>query len=269
MVRKLYKHEFLSWLRVLPLIYAITLLTATFHRVLQIFETDSIYYTIVNVSALVLYAVSILVCLAAPMVFGVVRFYKNLFTGEGYLSFTLPVNTTTHLNVKVITPVVFSLISMLVCALSACIITAGEVFTELWNAAGYLWKQVPAMYQNHIAGYIAEFCVLWIVALFASVLLYNSCVCIGQLAKKNRIPLAVGSYFIYYFISQILSTVMIIVLTGMSMTGKLDPYIAFIDKHPLATVHIFLWGGIVLTGLLALAFWLVCRFILHRKLNLE
>lgn len=269
MVKKLYKHEFLAWLRVLPIFFGVTLFTAAFHRVLQIFEVDSIYYDIVNVSAIVLYAVSVLVCLAAPTVFGIVRFYKNLFTGEGYLTFTLPVSTTTHLNVKVLTTVVFSLASLVVSLLSALIITAGDVFTELWKAFLYLWNMIQPEMTRHLIGYAAEFCVLLVVALFTTALLYNSCMCIGQLAKKNRILLAVGVYFIYYFITQILSTIFVLAFTGLGMANLLDPYYDFVANHPRASIHIGLCGMIVLSALLAFVFWCICRFILRKKLNLE
>lgn len=269
MVKKLYKHEFLAWLRVLPIFFGVTLLTAAFHRVLQFFETNSVYYNIVHVSALVLYGVSVMVCIAAPVVFGIVRFYKNLFTGEGYLTLTLPVNTTTHLNVKVITSVVFSIASLVVCLLSACIITAGDVFTELWKAFLYLWNLIQPEMTYHLIGYAAEFCVLLLIAMFSTSLLYNSCLCIGQLAKKNRILLAVGVYFIYYFITQIFSTIFVLAFTGLGMANLLDPYYKFVANHPRASVHIGLCGMIVLEALLALVFWCICRFILRKKLNLE
>lgn len=269
MVKKLYKHEFLAWLRVVPIIFGITLLTAAFHRVLQIFETNSVYYNIVNGSAIILFAVSLLVCLAAPIVFGVVRFYKNLFTGEGYLTFTLPVSTTTHLNVKVITTVVFSIASFVVCLLSALIITAGDVFTELWKAFVYIWKLIPKEDAGHLIGYAAEFCVLMIVAMFASVLLYNSCLCIGQLAKKNRILLAVGVYFGYYMLTQFFSTIFIIIFTVLETTDALAPIYSWVVAHPWASGHIGLCGMIVLDAVLGFILWLVCRFILRKKLNLE
>lgn len=269
MVKKLYKHEFLAWLRVIPIFFAVTLLTAAFHRVLQVFETNTVYYTIINVSALILYFVSIMVCIAAPVVFGVVRFYKNLFTGEGYLTFTLPVKNTTHLNIKVTTAVVFSIASFVVCLLSALIITAGDVFRELWKAFIYLWKQIPLEDTRHLIGYAAEFCVLLLVALFATALLYYSCLCIGQIAKKNRILLSIGVYFGYYMITQFLSTIFIIIFTVLETAGALTPIYDFVSAHPWASGHMMFWGLIVLDAVLALVYWLICRFILRKKLNLE
>lgn len=269
MVKKLYKHEFLAWLRVAPIVFGITLLTAAFHRVLQIFETDSIYYSIVHISGLVLFAVSLMVCLATPVVFGIVRFYKNLFTGEGYLTFTLPVKTTTHLNVKVITTAIFSVAAFVVCLLAGLIITAGDVFTEVWKAFLYLWKQIPIEDTRHLIGYAAEFCALLLVACFATILLYNSCLCIGQLAKKNRILLAVGVYFIYYFISQIFGTVYVLAFTVLETTGALARIYSSILAHPWLSGHLGFAVLIVLYAVLALVFWLICRYILNKKLNLE
>ena len=269
MVKKLYKHEFLAWLRVVPFIFGITLFTAAFHRVLQIFETNSIYYDIVNISAIVLYSVSVLVCLATPTVFGIVRFYKNLFTGEGYLTFTLPTKATTLLNVKVVTTAVFALAAFLVSLLSACIITAGDVFAELWKAFFYLWKLIPAEDIRHLIGYAAEFCVLLLVAIFASILLYDACLCIGQQAKKNRILLAIGAYFIYYLITQFFGTIFVLTFTGLETAGLLEPLYDFIGAHPWASGHLGFATVTVLYILLGFVFWLICRHILNKKLNLE
>lgn len=269
MVKKLYKHEFLAWLRVVPIIFAITLLTAGFHRILQIFETNTTYYEIVHVSAIVLFVVALLVCLASPIVFGIVRFYKNLFTGEGYLTFTLPVKPVTHLWVKVSTTMVFSIASLLVCIAAACIITAGDVFRELWKAGVYLWNQIEDSYIGHITGYIAEGVLLVLVAVFATILLYNACLCIGQLAKKNRILLSVGAYFGYYIITQVLGTVFIIVFTVLESARALDPIYEYVGAHPLTSVHIILWLCVVFCALLALVYWLICQWILRKKLNLE
>ena len=125
MVKKLYKHEFAAWLRVIVFFWAATLLTAGINRIVQIFENDSIIYKILLVSGFVMYFISIFVTLAAPTIFGIVRFYKNFFTGEGYLTFTLPATKKQLLFVKISTAVCMGAASFLVCLLSGCIIMAG------------------------------------------------------------------------------------------------------------------------------------------------
>lgn len=269
MVKKLYKHEFLAWLRVLPIIYGITLLTAGVHRILQIFETDSVYYDIAFASATLLFVVGVLVCLAAPFVFGIVRFYKNLFTGEGYLTFTLPVKTTTHLWVKSLTTCVFCIASFFVCVCALCLICAGDLLTELWKAGAYLWALLPQKYASHMLGYFGEGCLLLLVALFSTVMLYNFCLCVGQLAKKNRILRSVGIYFAYYLLTQILGTVTVIVISVMDANSALLPYLTYFAKHPFNCMHMILWVAIGFFLLLSAAFFWVCQWILRKKLNLE
>lgn len=269
MVKKLYKHETLAWFRVLSVIFGIVLAVSAMHRIIQIFENDTIYYSIISGSASFVYTLAVMTCLAAPVVFGVVRFYKNLFTGEGYLSFTLPVTPANHLWVKVVTAVVFSLLSALVCLVSVLIVTAGEVFTEICNAAEYLIRQIPQDIAGHLAGYCAEILVLLIVSFFASFLLNDACICIGQLFRKNRILGAVGVYFGYYVITQILSTIMGVMLVILEETGSLDAIYSFIEKHEMETVHIALCGSIAVTAVMALVYWLICHHIMRKKLNLE
>ena len=269
MVKKLYKHEFLAWLRVVPIIFCITLLSAGFHRILQLFETDSVYYRIVSGSLLVVFSVALLATLAAPVIFGIVRFYKNLFTGEGYLTFTLPVKTTTHLLVKTTTNLVFCIAAFLVCIASFCLITAGDVFAEICKAAAYIWKDIPQKYVGHTAAFIAEFLTFLLLATIASTLLFDACLCVGQLAKKNRILLAVGAYFIYYIATQIIGTVLVVGATVLELAGKLQPIYDYIQKNPLPSVHIGFAIASTFYILLSAIFWFISRGILRKKLNLE
>ena len=269
MVKKLYKHEFWAWLRIMPLIYGIVLVVAAMNRLIQCFETDTVYYNIIQISGIVMYVIGLLVCLAAPIVFGVTRFYKNLFTGEGYLTFTLPVSTTHHLWVKSLTALCFSVGSLLVAVLTVPVITAGEVWKEICLAAEYLLTHIPENMTGHIIGWVAEIAVLLIVALFYAHMLLNCCVSIGQTFRKNRILAAVGAYFVYYVITQIFGTVVVILSFALENTKLMYNISQFIIDHPNETVHIGLCAGILLYGLICGVFFLICRFVIRKRLNLE
>lgn len=269
MVKKLFKHEFLAWLRVLPIIYIIVLTVAAGHRILQIFENDSVYYDIVSVGALFMYAVGLMVCLAAPTVFGIVRFYKNFFTGEGYLTFTLPVTPANHLWVKSITALVFGIASILICLLSAMIITAGEVFTEICLAADYIFKAIPENLVTDLIFYVLEYAVLMLVSFLGSHLFYGSCICLGQLFRKNRVLAAVGVYFIYYIITQVFSTIMTVVFMVLGESGALEPILKYVGSHITESIHIALCGSLGLAALMTFVYYVICHWVIRRKLNLE
>ena len=269
MVKKLFKHEFLAWLRILPLIYGIVLVIAAMNRLILCFETNTVYYTIIQVSGILMYVIGLLVCFAAPIVFGVTRFYKNLFTGEGYLSFTLPVSNTTHLWVKPITALCFSVASLLVGLLTVPIITAGDVFHEICLAAAYLLKHIPENMVGHLIGWAAEFIVLLIIALLYAHLLLNCCVSIGQLARKNRVLAAVGAYFGYYVITQIFGTFLVILMVALENTQLLRDISQFIMDKPNEFIHIMFCSFILFYGLICAAFFLISRFVIRKRLNLE
>lgn len=269
MVGKLYKHEFKAWLRVMSIIYGITFTVAIMLRIAQIFESDSIYYNIIFGAGVIMYTIALLATAVSPVIFGVVRFYRNLFTGEGYLTFTLPATPANHLGVKVTTSVAFSVMSVLVCIGSVMIVTAGEVFTEICKAVDYLIRQIPGDIAGHLAGFCVEFFLLLLIGFFAEHLLLDTCVCIGQLFRKNRVLAAVGAYFGIYVITQVLSTVVSVGMVVLEEAGMLESIYSWIEKNPFETAHIFLCGLVVLCAVLALIYYLVCHWIIGRKLNLE
>ena len=269
MVKKLLKHEFFAWMRVMPILYGIMLAVAAINRCIQLFENDSIYYGIIFGSGIFMYVVALMAGIVAPMIFGVVRFYRNLFTGEGYLSFTLPVTPANHLWVKVLTAVCFSILSVIVAVLSGVIITAGEVLSEVWKAAAYLLRMIPEELAGHMAFYCVEAVVLAVLGVFASYLLYYMYICIGQLFRKNRILAAVGAYFVVYVISQIFGTCLSLLLIILEEAGVLEQITEFVARNPLETVHIAQCSGIVINAALTAVCYLVCHRIIRKKLNLE
>lgn len=270
MVRKLYKHEFMAWLRVLPFFWVAMLGVAAAARFVQFFEkVDSVYYWIVFSSSLMTFFLAALVLLASPTVFGIFRFYRNLFTGEGYLSFTLPVTPAQHLWVKVSTAICFQIISLVVVIASFCVLTFGDMLTELLKAAFYLLKQIPKDMILHIIGYCIEYVVLILLGCICNHLLYYCCICIGQLFRKGRILGAVGAYFGYQVIAQMISTGISLFFTVLGVAGVLDKLMVIMEKYPNATLHVSLSSGCVIALLTAVVMWFVCHIIIRKRLNLE
>lgn len=273
MVRKLFKHELKAYLRILLVVWAGLLGIALLTRCAQFFEQDSTVYDIVYISSVVAYIVGLLACLSFPFIYGIVRFYKNLFTGEGYLSFTLPVTPFSHIWVKLATAVLMQLTTVLVVLFSFVIITAGDVLTEIWKAGDYLLTQLYALdvdLATHFPIYFAEFALVLIVVNATQLLLYYTCITVGQLSRKNRILMAVAVYFGYYFVCQILQTIAIVVFALVDNWEEiLKPVLDFGDAHPYAFFHLLLWGAVVLTAVAGVIYFTITHTIISKKLNLE
>ena len=114
MVKKLLKHEFMALSRMLVPMYIILLGLALITRIIAIFETDAVIYDIILVSSVIILSIGLLVGLVYTMVSCIIRFYRNLFSKEGYLTFTLPVSVNAHLGTKLLTSVVAYLASLAV-----------------------------------------------------------------------------------------------------------------------------------------------------------
>ncbi|MBQ6998122.1 MAG: hypothetical protein IJO72_06000 [Oscillospiraceae bacterium] len=269
MVKKLFKHEYLSYVRVMSIVYVILLTMAAANRIIQLFEADTVAYKIVSVFSFITYGVSVAAAFGFSFVLGILRFYRNLFTAEGYLTFTLPVTPSQHICVKAIAAVSMNILTFVVVLLSGCIVTAGEVLKELWLAADYLLKNLYELVGSHMITVGLEYVLLLLLACFSGVGLYYTFIAIGQLFKKNRILAAVGAYFAYYVLTQIVTTVITIVFTVLGETGALEPVALWIMEHFAASVHIGMWIGIVLTALFTAVEFFIVKRIITRKLNLE
>lgn len=265
MVKKLYKHEFQSYWRILFPVWVILLCIAGFGRLLFLFERDNVIYRIVSGSSVFFYVLAVMAALVFPLVLSIIRFYKNLFTGEGYLTFTLPVTTAQHIWVKVTTAVAVQLATLMVALLSAALITAGDVLVEVCKAIAYIYQHVIPYTKGHLVYYVLEFILLLVVAWFAEFLLYDTCIAVGQLFRKNRVLAALGVYFGLYMVTQIIGTIAMTVAAFMDWEAISE----MIAKHWIPFIHLFLCGGIVLCGLLCVLYYTVTYQIIRKRLNLE
>lgn len=265
MVKKLFKHELNAYWRIMLPMWGILLAIALFGRIIQFFEFDHFVYDIVNGSSILFYGIGVAVALVFPVVFAIIRFYKNLFTGEGYLSFTLPVTVSQHIVVKVLGALVMALLSLVAALVSLCVITAGDVLVELWKAGVYILNYLNGQIGAHLWWFMLEFVVLLLVALVGQALYYDTCISIGQLFRKNRVLAAVGVYFGFYMIAQVISTIVVIIAMFMDWSALA----LWVEKHPYITIHGVMCSSILLSIVFCVAEYLVTYFIIRRRLNLE
>lgn len=269
MVKKLLKYEFISYLRTLTPMYLILLTMGALNRFIQLFENDHFSYDVVFTSSLIALIISSVVCLVMTVVTGITRFYKNLYSAEGYLSFTLPVTSSQHIFAKLLTLTVFTLISLLAVLSAASVAMMGDVLTEVFKAAAYIFQKLFQYTGAHLLFYILELLLLSIALMVNQYLLYYGCITIGQTAKKNRILMAFGVYFIYYLITQVVGTVFVITGMFLNRIGVLEKISYILEENPLPSAHVILILGIVLYAGLSVAYYFIIRHFMNKKLNLE
>ncbi len=267
MVKKLLKYELLHYIRALLPFELIVLVVAFFSRIIQIFDNGSQTYDIVFYSSVVMFVISILLCLVMCFVTAITRYYKNFFTAEGYLTMTLPVTGNQHILSKWITAFLSVFASMIVVLFSVCVCTFGEPLFEILKAIGYLYKRCY-QYTGFTTIFLTiEGILTACIAVFYMLMLFYSCITIGQLAKKNRILASFGVYFGYYLLTQILGTIFLILMTTTNVFNNLFNWIGTLNGD---TVWHLIFGGVSLVSLiLSSVLYFVCKNIIYKHLNLE
>ena len=161
-------------------------------------------------------------------------------------------------------------VCFLTVAAAGFIALLGDDLKTLISGIRYATDQSVAFFgAGNMIGFIIEGSLLMLLAAASGMLLYYACITIGQTAKKNRILMAVGAYFIYYIATQIIGTVFTIIITVLGMSNALDPFVVWMDNNAIATIHLCLCAFVVSYGALASIFWLVTQKIMTKKLNLE
>ena len=270
MVKKLLKHEFIYYFRTFSLFLPIVLVIAVAARVFRFFDNGNVINDIAIFSSTAMLVVSCAALLILSTVIGIVRFYKNMYSAEGYLTFTLPVTNAQHIFVKLLAAMVWQTISLLTVFAAGCIALAGPDLVGAFNLIAHLIDEVLLeLGAVHFIAFVMEMLVLVILSAVSNMLLCYACITVGQTAKKNRILMAVGAYFIYYVATQAISTVFTIAITVLGMSNAFDGILPWIAHHPVATLHLFLCGAVVISVVITAAFWLVTQTIMTKKLNLE
>ncbi len=269
MVKKLIKHEFMALGRLLLPMYVILLGLSLITRIIVFFETDSVIYDIISGSAIIVMCLGLVAGLMYTVVSCIIRFYKNLFSKEGYLTFTLPVSVEAHLLTKLLAAVVAYISSFAVIFGAFCIATSGELLVEIFKAAGFLFGKAYEGLGIHLVLYIAEAIIYTLIASCSGFLLYYACMCIGQLAKRSRVLLAIGVFFGYYYITQILVTVGVVLFSVFADSDFMIDLSMWIYDNAILSGHLFLLFLIAGSAVMGAVYYLIAHAIMKKKLNLE
>ena len=269
MVKKLYKQEMIYYMRSLLLVCVILMGIAVMGGIIHIFESDHWTYSIIANSSLAAYVVSIIVALVFVTIFIVIRYYKNMFTGEGYLTLTLPVTFEQHLTAKLLGAMTASIGTTIVIVISTLVFLGREWIVEIYKAVEYISAHVIEKVGGHFWLYIVELVILAIVSLVVEFLGYYMCISLGQLFRKRRVLAAIAIYYGIYLVLQVVATVTSIVVAIAMENIDLTAWEKWVEVHYKGLIHGCMIGGIIGSLLISIIAFFICRTVLKRRLNLE
>lgn len=284
MLRKLMKHEWFATKRILlPVNLTILLITCMgciFLGTDILHGENSLPLVILLI---ILYALSMLVLCMVSTVYLLVRFYKSLFSREGYLMFTLPVTPAQLLNSKLIVALLWSFFNSLLTI--ASIFALG--FSSGYYVAGHnsstdksafltgLISALSGEAQDSVSfqdvfGYeplelllVCIACIL--IGAFFSMLMGYLAIALGQLIEKYKVACSIAFYIVLYICTQIMTSIIMVVVNIDTLLGDVQT-ISVLTSSIYSTV---LPSSAILNLILGILFYIITLWILRKKVNLD
>lgn len=229
MLGKLIKHDFKSTGKVMvPISLAfivITLLGVLFLGAKLMQREELLPLTL---TLLIAYILTLVTLTMVTQIYLIVHFYRNMFSAQGYLTFTLPSSPRSIFHSKMLVGCIWLLLISVLTIVSALILigTASgfgntfsvirEIFTtQIFTDSG-LGTDFSASLAD-VMGYtpgqvILLFILLTLVSIYYSISIGFGSVTIGQLYAKHKVVGAVLAYIGFYLLMQILSTIIIFLI---------------------------------------------------------
>lgn len=293
MLSKLIKHEWKATWK-LPALLCLSILLLSVICCISFYvagltKVDTIQSGIVYTYTMAMLLIFYTLLLSAPSIVIILyfsyRFYKNLYTDEGYLMHTLPATPTQLIISKGICAAFWTIsvtilttlgVIALLFYLMSSILMANNVgsIRMLFNEIIHYMPQINELFKQYtgvslITGFVTSL-FLPILGSLSGILLPYMCLSLGQLFKKHRVAAAVGFYFACFFAIQLVSGLISLPFTLKQMfrltsyANELEEFVApLFSAIPTYIINYFLSLALSITS------FLVTRYIMGKKLNLE
>ena len=221
-----------------------------------------------SIFIIAIYSLTIFTLIILTAVYLTVRFYKTMYGNQGYLTHTLPVSTTTVLNVKLLAAVFWMLVAFAIAILSLFILSCSEnPFDSI--TLSRLRDETLAQTGFHLEVLLLIIAVLIITVCASLVLMVCASLAIGQLFNQFRIPAAIGAYVVFYIIQQVISLLSLGSL-GIAQINALQQASGQLSVMPDSSFFHWLFCLIIIEEIAyAVIYYLICYFITKKKQNLE
>ncbi len=281
MLMKLFKHEWKdSWKLMTVLCVVVVALSALgailFHDYgtimdrLNMNDSDALdmMFAVGGMGYVVLLFMSVTLLLMGSTIYFYVRFYRNLYTDQGYLMHTLPVSKHELILSKTFVYVLWKLIAGVIIVVSACIMffsIFGEEFTDavldvIREVTNYMdpWEMAVA---------IPLLLIMSLLRLIMSAFTGYMSISIGQLAVKNKVFASIGVFIGIRIVLRLIINVLIQSIAVFDVFDGFEFIKRFVEYEQAPLITLFV-GDIIACGICAAMYWIIYS-IMNKSLNLD
>lgn len=260
---KLLKYEWKACARTCLPLYGVLILMSLISRMLYVIPKNASLDFMLPAIGSMLYMGVMMAAFVVTAVILIQRFYKNLLGSEGYLMFTLPVTVTQHLLSKTIIAVVMIGLSGL-----SALISIG-IFADMSFGALFV-DMIKGVARSGGLLFGLELLVLAVLGIAGMALFLYMCIALGHLASRHRLLMSIVWYVV---LSTALQVLLLMVMMGVGNAVP-QPFVDWMKVWwsgitPIGAAHLMLRFCCVFTLLSDAVYFLVTRWILVHKLNLE
>ncbi len=274
MLKKLLKHEWRGLWKIPLLLLGILLLGTLalgFSFALPIWDEDWFGFGFSLVATFLVYYALVIGVPMGINIYLVVRYYKSMFTDEGYLTHTLPATTHQLLLSKSIVMGAWNVISTLALGGSVFIILSmlyvfqiqKEVsLTELFEEFGRLFRMMieDGGFQD-LGGFAISAIILALAGMVCNTMKLIGAISLGQLLRRHRILGAIGAYFGFNIITGIAEFIITIPYAVFAGTGYMEGLYDFDSRLYLINAVLYVAVGVGL--------YFMSEYLTRKQLELE
>ncbi len=279
MLGKLIKHDMKYWLKIMLGMYGLITIFTLIAFGLSLaykYHPENMVLMIAKPISTFVYVAGIIVMFVLTLILGMIRFEKNLFGDEGYLTNTIPVKPFNLIVSKVFTQMVWFAGDCVVFFLSLSLFL--RKITWLKDVIDFFKESVQTdlvesgidISSSKITGYLVFMGIYMVIAMLSFILQVYTSISIGYTSRASKGAMSFVAYIATYFITQVLSLVMMVAIMLIDFNSITIVFQENVSADvPMKFVaHLFIGMTGLMVGMCAV-YNLVMNKILTKKLNLE
>lgn len=272
MLMKLFKHEWKYFWKV-PAVINISLIVMSLIGIgflaSPLWSLDYEFIDVFIMLGTMIFYVGIFSGSLGLIIYTAVRYYKNVYTDEGYLTNTLPVTARQIVLSKLFVSTIWNFITSIIIVICSYVLVYFSLISygdmDFSYELSIFWDEFLAM-GNGSDWFVFVLSLIFclIISPFFNITMLYSSIALGQLFKKHKVAGAVAWYMGEYMIIQIATTLIMNVPLFAALTA-----IENSDISMLAILNPLMYGTDILMLVMTVILYFIAEYMLKKKLNLD
>lgn len=186
------------------------------------------------------------------------RYSNSLLGDEAYFNQVLPVTASEHIASKGLSALIWVILSgVAMCVTGLLIAVFSGSIAEFFKVMPDIWRDIIMNIKAVEWLILLEILILLAFSIMKSILAIYAAITIGHQAQKRTTLTSIGAYIGVLFFET---------FVGRTIMGIFPNYFRNFDIYDM---HRFFLGGMLITASLCIIYFLICKYLMEKRLNLS